>query len=293
MGAQNFSSNVRAKRSRALAQLDQQAARLNGVLYIARVEDGAELEPFSADWLRADRKTVAIRPQTVTMPILEESSLDSVVVSALLDGDDIVWRVAWKDPQPDQNVDTGRFCDAAALQFPVTENASFMMGAKDQAVHILHWKALWQLDIDEHFQDVQDVHPNYWTDLYWFAEGSFPYPVPDAFENEASLAWFPAYRAGNPMADFRRAQPVEELSAQGYGTLTHQERTATRARGSWKDGEWAVVFRRPIRTDDDADYQFAHGDHGDVALAVWQGSSKNVGGRKHHSEWIQFEVGRR
>ena len=55
------------------------------------------------------------------------------------------------------------------------------MGGRNLPVEILHWKGIWQKDLDEHFQDVQDLHPNYWTDLYWFARGTFPYRVPEAF----------------------------------------------------------------------------------------------------------------
>lgn len=291
--AQRRSAGARARLGETAVALARASALERGALYVERADAPDAVEPFSPVWAEARARRIAVRPQTVTMPILEDVAIDSVTVSAIIDGTDILWRVAWNDPEPDGNVDTGRFCDAVALQFPVTRNASFMMGAQDQNVQILHWKALWQLDVDEHFQDVQDVHPNYWTDLYWFAEGTFPYPVPDAFTNQASLAWFPAHQAGNPMSDFRRRQPVEELSAQGYGTLTHQERSDTRARGEWRDGEWAVVFRRPMRTDDGADYQFAFGGRGDIALAVWQGSSENVGGRKHHSEWVEFEVRQR
>ena len=164
------------------------------------------------------------------------------------------------------------------------------MGKDGERVHILHWKALWQKDVDEHFQDVQDLHPNYWADLYWFAEGERPYPVPDAFRDSRSRQWFAAYAAGNPVSDIERKVPVEELTAEGYGSLTTHPAQATTGRGEWQDGEWAVVFLRPLRTGDDLDAQFWRGGRGNVAVAVWDGGENNVGGRKHWSNWIEYEV---
>ena len=201
-----------------------------------------------------------------------------------------MWRLAWPDETRDINVDSGRFTDAAALQFPMTSGAAHTMGDDRHAVHILHWKALWQHDLDEHFQDVQDLHPNYWTDLYWFADGPAPNRVPDDFSDPRSHAWFAAYQAGNPLADFHRERPVEELSATGFGSLTSQAESVTDGRGVWQDGRWYVTFVRPLRTDDPLDYQFSRGGTGTVGVAVWNGSDGNVGGRKQWGNWIEFAV---
>jgi hypothetical protein len=32
------------------------------------------------------------------------------------------------------------------------------------------------------------------------------------------------------------------------------------------------------------------GGKGQVAFAVWQGASANVGGRKHWSDWVEYEI---
>ena len=176
------------------------------------------------------------------------------------------------------------------MQFPLIANANYKMGDRDFPVQIIQWKAIWQKDIDEHFQDVQDLHPNYWTDLYWFAEGEFPYPVPDAFESTEALDWFVAYRAGNPMADLYREHPVQEMIAEGFGTLTNQSLVATVANGAWNDGRWSVIFVRPMETHDTADYQFVPGTRDVIAFAVWEGNAQNVSGRKQHSQWVVFEV---
>lgn len=256
----------------------------------AQVKGALPSDPQATEWQQATAKDIALAPQQMTMPLLEKASIDKITVQALTDAKAIAWRVSWADATPDFNVDVARFSDAVAIEFPLTKDAAAMMGHKGGGkVQIVYWKALWQKDLDEGFQDVQKVHPNYWSDLYWFTEGKFPYPIPDAFKNPVSKQWFVAYQAGNPMSIFTREQPAQELVAEGWGTLTSQAQSATTAKGTWSEGRWNVVFARPLATDDANDYQFS--DKGQIAFAVWQGGDKNVGGRKHWSNnWVSFQI---
>lgn len=247
-------------------------------------------DPYADAWWEAPYVEVEVVPQQMANPALMEQTIDTVRVQGLTDDEYIAWRVSWDDPSPDANVDVSRFSDAVAIEFPLDEGALPMMGDEQSKVQILYWKALWQKDVDVGFQDVQDVHPNFWSDLYWFAQGPFPYPVPDAFEDPAAKQWFVAYQAGNPMAAFSRRQPVQELVAKGFSTLTNQPYSVTTAKGVWVRDSWAVVFMRPLRTDDPLDYQFELGATGQIAFAVWDGGAGNASGRKHWSDWVEFEV---
>ena len=92
------------------------------------------------------------------------------------------------------------------------------------------------------------------------------------------------------MAELYRDHPVQEMIAEGFGTLTNQPIIATVANGSWHDGQWSVVFLRPMETGDTADYQFSPGARDVVAFAVWEGRAGNVSGRKQHSQLVVFEV---
>jgi len=248
------------------------------------------LDPQAAEWQSIPAKEVAMAPQQMAMPMLAKGSIDKLTVQSLTDGKSIAWRVAWADATPDVNVDVARFSDAVAIEFPLTKDAAAMMGHKGGGkVQIIYWKGLWQKDLEEGFQDVQKVHPNYWSDLYWFADGKFPYPVPDAFKNPVSHQWFVAYKAGNPISVFTHEQPAQELVAEGWGSLTAQTESVTKAKGVWTDGRWQVVFLRPLTTADPNDYQFS--DQGQVAFAVWQGGDGNVGGRKHWSNnWVAYQI---
>lgn len=245
--------------------------------------------PLDKDWTIIPAFHVAIQPQQITAPGLAKGTISDLEVQAITDNKSIAWRLTWEDSFPDGNVDTSRFSDAVAIEFPIGPDAAATMGHPDGGrVQILYWKALWQKDKDAGFQDIHTLHPNIHTDLYWFATGSAPYPVATAFKDPRSQAWLIALTAGNPMAVVSRAQPVEELTAEGWGTLTHQPDSATTAAGVWAAGRWSVVFIRPLRTDDSLDYQFQPSINSQIAFAVWQGGAGNTGGRKHWADWVDI-----
>ncbi len=272
----------------AIARFPSQPTQ--GEILVQWVESDIPLDPLSTTWSPAPMTVVALQPQNQAVPMIERATIDHVRVQAITNGRQIGWRVSWPDPEPNRVVDVGRCCDAVGVQFPLKANAAYTMGAAGFPVQILHWKALWQQDLDVHFQDVEDLYPNYWTDLYWFASGKFPYRVPESFDRPESRDWFLAYRAGNPMANIERMTSTEELTAEGFGSLTHQAHSVTVGRGTWQAGEWTVVFLRPMETVDPDDYQFSPGTRDTVAFAVWDGKEGNVGARKQHSQWIVFEV---
>lgn len=258
-------------------------------LMVAKVDALPELiAPSDVLWERATAMEVALQPQTVTHPTLETATVPGVHVVALTDGSRIAWRFSWADANPAQDTETGRFSDAVGVQFPLVEGAPYLMGAADMPVYSLYWKAQWQKDIDHGFQDVLSAYPNAWSDLYWFGSGH-PYIVPASFSDERSRPWFVGTSAGNPMSDLHRATPVEEVIAEGFGTLTHVPDGIALGRGGWSEGHWHVVITRRI-TDDALSKLFAPGNRSEFAVAVWDGDAGNVGGRKHHSLWVQFEV---
>lgn len=254
---------------------------------VLRVAKLGSDNPRDDAWKEAPYVEAAMMPQMMTMPKLDVGTISLLRAQARTDGEKVAWRLTWADDTPSGNVDTGRFTDAVGLEFPLAPDASPFMGTPGKPVLLLHWKALWQKDIDTHFQDVPDLHPNMWVDLYWFAEGKSPFKVPESFKNPLSLQWFIALQAGNPMAAISRTTPVEEAVAEGFGTLTHGKGGKTTAKGAWADGLWSVVFTRPAAG---PDVIIKPGAKGQVAFAVWDGSAGNVGGRKHWSNWTSYEM---
>ncbi|MEX0777742.1 MAG: ethylbenzene dehydrogenase-related protein [Phycisphaeraceae bacterium] len=247
-------------------------------------------DPFNAAWDAVPVSDLDLLPQQVAAPMLERVTVRRLRVQAVRDDQRLAWRLSWDAPQPASSVETGVFTDAVAVQLPLVEGAPFTMGAKGKPVTVLHWKALWQKDVDEGFQDVHDLYPHAMSDLYWFASGKWPFPVDEAFADVRSHQWLVGVAAGSPMAQLHRKQPVEELVAEGFGSSTHVPDSASTARGQWRDGRWTVVIDRPLNPSDPQAAALQAGKPTQISFAVWDGQAGNVGGRKHYIGWVPFEV---
>ena len=92
----------------------------------------------------------------------------------------------------------------------------------------------------------------------------------------------------NPFRDV----PVEELNAEGFGTLTPQPQTKQNVlgKGVWKDGKWSVVFFRTLDTINKWDIRFQREIPVLVAFAVWDGKHQDRNGRKVISMWQRLQV---
>lgn len=247
-------------------------------------------DPLDPAWDAVPSMNVPLQPQNIAMPALDRATISALSVQAARDSGRVAWRISWPAARPATSVDAALFCDAVAIQLGASPEVPYMMGGPGKPVRLLHWKAIWQRDIDQGFQDVQDLHPNYWADMYWFSEGRFPYPVSEAFRNPVARQWLVASAAGNPMSDFQRKQPVEELIAEGFGTSTHVPSSLVAGRGVWKDGRWTVIIERALAADDPLTAMLQPGTTAVAAFAAWDGSAGNVGGRKHWCNWIPLKV---
>ncbi|MCC6283741.1 MAG: hypothetical protein IT439_00355 [Phycisphaerales bacterium] len=248
-----------------------------------------DLGPGDVIWSAAPALDVPLQPQITTMPTLTTATVTSISVQGVTDGARVAWRFSWADAHPAMETETGRFSDAVGIQFPMAPDAPYLMGGPGLPVRSIYWKALWQRDVDEGFVDVTTLYPNAWSDLYWFAEGGAPARVPASFKDVRSRPWFVPLSAGNPVSEQHRSTPVEEITAEGFGSLTHVPDGVADGRGAWQEGAWGVVIHRPI-TNDALSGLFAPGKASTFAVAVWDGDAGNAGGRKHHSLWVEYEV---
>lgn len=230
-------------------------------------------DPTSPEWEKIDGVTVTLLSQTVTQPSLDAPSIPSVEVKALHNGKWFAVRLAWPDTTQDLRVETGEMSDACAVQLPTGEatQTSPFMGNKGAPVSILHWKGIWQRDIEKGYQDVKDLHPNTWVDTYRFGIQA-------------------ATEVKNPLADSGRRFPVEELTAEGFGTLTTQTRQSSTGWGIWEKGTWRVVLARPLKSKDTSDPKLSAGKATAVAFALWDGHKKNIGARKNYAPWMALTL---
>jgi hypothetical protein len=245
---------------------------------------------FDSAWAKVAAVDVPLQPQQTAPPMLAVASVQTMTVQAARDDKRIAWRLSWPATQPAATVETGQFSDAVAIQVPMVDGAPFTMGGKGMPVRVLHWKAVWQRDIDKGFQDVQDLYPNSWTDLYWFTPSPGNSRLDKAFQDPRARQYIPALAAGNPMAQFDRKIPLEEIVAEGFGTATHVPDSPSHARGVWKDGRWTVVMDRSLDPKDPLAARLQSAGANVISFAVWDGSSGNRGGQKHYCNWIALKL---
>ncbi len=245
-----------------------------------RHEGEIPLDYTDGAWSRRERWPVPMLVQNVTTPHATGLAVPEVRVAALHNGDRIAFLVEWDDDDADDMDAMARFRDAIAVQLPLDPAAlpGITMGAVNQPVHILQWRAAWQRDVDLGRQTVQDAFPNRFKDA----------APEDLMGEEAARQFYPALVSNNPMAMRGRTSPVEDLSAAGFGSLTSQDVQTATGRGVF-DGGWHVVVSTPL----------AAGEHKtalqpglttSVAFAAWDGGQGNRGSRKQWSNWTELEI---
>lgn len=264
----------------------------NGTVRVRRVQGELALDPFAAAWRQARQQAVPLRTLW-----LRDKQIPAVRVAAVHNGREIAFLLEWNDRVADvATLGVDQFRDAVAVQFPARATAlhahghpepSYVMGEKDHAVNIWHWKSDWQLDVARH-RDREDRFPAVVVDDTPFVRGirsSSPDAAVAAVDRHDRL-FVTGLAAGNPMS---RARPsaVENLSATGVGTITSQppERQVVRGEGRWAAGTWRVVIVRALRTPGAGDAQFAPGEASAVAFAVWDGAERDRNGQKAVSVW--------
>lgn len=242
------------------------------VLEARMVDDGPGLDPDASEWDRAPAIEVPMTAQAVAYP-LGGGSVPLIDVRAIHDGDTLYLRLEWEDPTVDDStVRAEEFSDAVAVELPSEAGSSVpavCMGQADNGVNIWQWRA----DRGEGLPaDVADLHPDGYVDQYQSTDDVF----------------FPAREAGNPVADTE--QPVQNLVAQGPGSLAPAETQPVQGRGRWRDGRWSVVVARPFAAESGAEPSFALAQPVDVAFAVWNGSEGDRNGQKSVSSFVRLEA---
>ncbi|MEK9629728.1 MAG: ethylbenzene dehydrogenase-related protein [Nitrospinota bacterium] len=77
---------------------------------------------------------------------------------------------------------------------------------------------------------------------------------------------------------------VEDLNAEGFSTLTFQNQQNVKGTAIWKDNTWRLIFKRRLVNDDMNDVQFRQSVL--MAVAVWNGSNKELNGQKGLAGWM-------
>jgi hypothetical protein len=214
-----------------------------------------------------------------------DSSVRSLSIRSLNNGEQITFLLEWADEAKDVGGGVTAYRDSVALQFLATEsgdplNGFICMGigiggGETALVDIIHWRADLQRDIEEGFTDVQDIYPNLGVSLYSDLDT-------DIFR--------PAEAVGNQLASRSRSTPIERLYAEGFGTLESRESVDATGWGQWQEGKWKVVITRPLASDDPLNSQLELGQVTTLAIAAWDGGNQEIDGKKSVSSWLILEI---
>jgi hypothetical protein len=240
--------------------------------------------PTDAAWNDLPVHVSPLILQDMVEPRLLKPSTTEVRVRAVTDGTRLAIRLDWLDPAKADLPGPALFSDACAVQFPARVTPDMpapQMGEKGKPVEITFWRASWQATVDGRGDTIKDIYPNATVDAYPFQAASLEKGSPTQREMEARYA--PARALGNRMSG-PRERPVENLIAEGPGTLTPAPLGESNGRGSRTNDGWSVVFSRILPDG------LAPGKRTQVAFAVWQGAQQEAGSRKMRTGWVPIVV---
>lgn len=241
----------------------------------------ADLSTLPADgalWSKAPEIPVSLMAQPMVTPKPKETSVPEIKVQALHDGRWMAFRLSWADAERSDGGKLGKYSDAVAVQFPQKNGPNpppVFMGMKDAGVHILHWRAQYQVDKEQGLKMPQDYYPNMQIDMYPMEYADFgQISSIGTYDREI---YSPGLASGNPQAQ-RKIRGVDEILAEGFGSSTIAQNAMAVGQGVWKDGRWTVILARPMNRENGS--ILMEGSDSWVGFAVWQGSKDEVGSRK-------------
>ncbi|MEN6494687.1 MAG: ethylbenzene dehydrogenase-related protein [Thermoguttaceae bacterium] len=242
--------------------------------------------PDAPVWDGTPEHVAKLIAQDLVEPRLLKLSTAEVRVRALSDGRRLAFRLAWADPTKDDLGGAARFTDACAVQLPQVVAATVpapQMGELGRGVEIVLWNAAWQAVVDGRGDSIRDIYPNAAVDHYPFEATSLP--SGSAPQREMAGRYAPARAVGNTMAG-PRDTPVQDLIAEGPGTLAPKPDGNSTGAGRRTTSGWSVVITR------DLPKGLSPQNGSQVAFAVWEGGRQEVGARKMRTAWIPlvFEV---
>jgi hypothetical protein len=203
-----------------------------------------------------------------------------VRVRAFANDTEIAFRLEWADGAANDLPGAGRFLDACAIQLPQKADVNApdpQMGQEGKAVEIAYWRSDWQATVNGRDDSIQSLYPNATVDHYPFQARPLE-PGSDAAQQMARR-YAPADAAGNRRGGLRQSA-VEDLIAEGPGTLSAAPSTTSRGRGVRTPTGWAVVIVRRMPDG------LTPRTRTQIAFAVWEGSAQEAGARKMRSGWV-------
>ena len=226
-------------------------------------------------WDEVKTTNLVMRPLSA-----RRDAIDVINFASVNNGEQIAIRLKWQDPSKNafSELNQDHFRDGVAVQFALGDatlhthghnEPFFGMGNRGKPVNIWHWKSGLEdtlaAEADQEYSGDVDM------DALIFG-GVMSNPV--------------------TKLNLTSENAVEELNAEGFGTITRQpaENQNVEGYGEWKDGIWTVVFLRDMPKIGKWDADLTRKDPAMVALAVWDGIKEDRNGRKVISVWQRLNI---
>lgn len=218
-------------------------------------------------WQEIKPQEIELMYQVTVLPWPKiKSGLGAVTFKTFHNKEDIYFYLSWPDNSEDRLHETALWPDAGAIMFPLEKKAqphTIMMGFLGR-VNIWHWKA----NQDREYWKNESPQTKAYVDFY------YPFEEQELF----------------PVSKHITKSPVNDLVAIRVGTITPKDNQEVMGKGVWENGVWSVVFKRPLKAGElENGADFAAGKKL-AALAVWNGSQGDRGGRKSISDWVELEI---
>lgn len=229
---------------------------------------------------------------------------DAVTVRAIHNGGEIAFLLEWEDWEVNASfIRHGDFTDSAAIMFslspkkPLSRQPHFTMGEKGGPVNVWYWRLDRQIDLAG-FQDIEKLYSGMVSDDYQLETVRYPkktempghLPITSAPAHDPTF--ITGWGSGNPLSIPMRPSAVEDLNAEGFGTLTAQPQADQNVKGQglFVAGRWKVVFTRELRSKGPFDVQLKTGGVFPIAFAVWDGSKGDRDGQKAVTTWYMLKL---
>jgi DMSO reductase family type II enzyme heme b subunit len=248
---------------------DDESESESSIIPALRVEGPLPNDSQDPAWDDVDEVKVPLTGQATYAPRWQIPAVTDVSVRVAFNEDEIAFRLAWDD----------RFADTLA----VDSMRAFTEG-----------------------YSVDDTYPVVFPDgervRGWFADAA-EIMIPVHNENTLVLPHFVYGNAGQPVDlwrwraehEYGAGQPaVIEMSADGADAppeVHDADSQLAAGSGSWVEGRWTVVIRRPLRTEHaTGEVQLAAGRLVPVAFHVWDGANGETGLRMSLSSWMYLDL---
>ncbi|MBM3808518.1 MAG: hypothetical protein FJW22_10025 [Acidimicrobiia bacterium] len=251
---------------------------------VAVVSASLPSDPADAAWNAAPEHVAKLLLQDLVEPRLQAVSTPDVRVRAFTAGQEIALRLEWPDATINDLPAAGRFNDACAVQVPLKPAAAVpdpQMGMAGNGVAISFWRADWQATVKGRGDTIREIYPNALIDHYPFDAPSLE--KGSAAQQKMATEYAPAEGAGNRRGG-ARTTAVEDLIAEGPGTLHPAPAAISRGSGVRTPTGWAVVITRPLPDG------LSPTSPSQIAFAVWEGSKQESGARKMRTGWIPISI---